>query len=68
MLMAQSNEPVSNEEWVPLTQAATEIGISAAKLSRMAKEGRVKTQKDPYDERKTLVDLVELHQIFPKRQ
>ena len=68
MLMAQSNEPISNEEWVPLTQAAGEIGISAAKLSRMAKEGRVKTQKDPYDERKTLVDLVELRQIFPKRQ
>jgi DNA-binding MarR family transcriptional regulator len=62
MIMTQA------EQWVPLTEAAKEIGVSAAKLSRMAKDGRVSTRKDPYDERKTLVNLVELRSIFPPRR
>jgi hypothetical protein len=52
-----------------LTQAARQIGISAAKLSRMVKEGRVKnTRKDPYDERLVLVSMEELRGIFPPRE
>ena len=56
-----------SDQWVPMTEAARQIGISAAKLSRMAKEGKVNTQKDPYDERLVLVNMEELRRIFPPR-
>lgn len=52
------------EEWVPLTQAAKRIGVSATKLSLMAKKGRFETRRDAKDERKTLVNMAELYEIF----
>ncbi len=52
------------ENWVPLSQAAARVGVSQAKLSRMVKQGKIKTKQDPKDERKTLVDLNELNRYF----
>ncbi len=52
------------EQWVPLSQAAQRVGVSQAKLSRMAALGEIKTKKDPKDKRKTLVDLNELNKLF----
>lgn len=52
------------EEWTPLTEAAREIGTSHAKLSRWAKQKRIKSKTDPYDLRLTLVDMTELRRIF----
>ncbi len=63
----QVRRVTQSDQWLPLTEAARQIGISAAKLSRMAKEGRVNTQKDPYDERLVLVNMEELRRMFPPR-
>lgn len=51
-------------EWTPLTQAAEYVGISPAKLSKMVKQKRIASKKDPRDERLTLVDLQELRRVF----
>jgi hypothetical protein len=64
MIMTEAEQ----EQWMPLTEAAKEIGISAAKLSRMVRDGKVASQKDPYDERRTLVNFIELRKIFPPRK
>ena len=64
MQVTEERPSKATEEWVPLTQAAKRIGVSSTKLSQMAKRGRFQTRKDPRDERKTLVNMVELHKIF----
>jgi len=55
---------VAVEQWLPLSEAARRVGVSQAKLSRMAALGEVKTKKDQKDKRKTLVDLNELNRLF----
>lgn len=55
-------------EWVSISEAARRVGVSKAKLSRMAKQGRFITQTNPYDEREKLVDMNELRRIFPPRE
>lgn len=57
----------SQEEWVPLTDAAKELGTSHTKLSRWAKQKRIKSKDNPYDLRQTLVDMNELKPIFKKK-
>ncbi len=53
------------DKWVPLTAAAKQFGVSAAKLSDMVKKGKiVETRRDPKDERKLLLNLDELRRIF----
>ena len=59
---------MATEQWMPLTEAARRVGVSQAKLSTMAKNGKIKTKKDPKDERKTLVDINELNAIFYPRE
>lgn len=52
------------EDWTPLVEAAKAVRISAAKLSKMVKQGRVVSRKDPRDERLTLVDLNQLKKLM----
>jgi hypothetical protein len=60
----QPTDQTGTHEWVPLTQAANNIGVKYSKLSRWTKNGRIQSRKNPFDERQTLVDMVELRQIF----
>lgn len=58
-----------NEEWVPLTEAAFQLrtegfDVSVSKLSRMARDNKIKTERDPLDERVKLVELNQLRQLF----
>jgi len=53
--------------WVQLSDAAKEIEISRTKLSRLVREKRVKSKRDPRDERVVLVDMQELRVMFPPR-
>ena len=55
---------MSEDEWVTMTQAAKEIGVTLSKISRLASLKRIKTQYNPYDERTKLVDLNELKRLF----
>jgi len=57
-----------SEEWVTMSEAAAQIGISLSKISRLASLSRIKTQKNPYDERTKLVNLDELREMFPPRK
>lgn len=59
---------LATEQWIPLSEAARRVGVSQAKLSRMVAQGRIKTKKNPKDERQTLVDLNELQAIFYPRE
>jgi hypothetical protein len=54
--------------WKPLTEAAKEIGVSFSKISRLVRQGRVPSRKDPRDERLTLVDMEALRKIFPPKE
>lgn len=62
----EPTDQTGTHEWVPLTQAAKDIGVPYTKLSRWAKSGRIQSQKNPFDERQTLVDMVELRSIFKR--
>ena len=55
-------------EWITMSEAAKRIGVSIPKISRLAANGKITTQRDPYDERVRLVNFVELRQIFPERR
>lgn len=52
------------EQWVTMSEAAKEIGVALSKISRLAAQGKIKSQTNPYDERTKLVDLVELRRYF----
>ena len=57
------------EEWVSLSDASFRLktegyDVSVSKLSRMARQGQVKTEDDPLDNRVKLVELGHLRQIF----
>jgi DNA-binding MarR family transcriptional regulator len=56
------------DEWISMREAARRIGITATKVSRLAAQGRITTQQDPYDERVKLVNFAELRRIFPERK
>lgn len=60
MYMTQSQAP----DWRKMAEAAQLVGVSASKLSRMAKEGKIAKRNDPKDERVVLVDLNELRRLF----
>jgi hypothetical protein len=55
---------MTEERWMPLTKAAEMMEVSQAKLSWMVKHRRIKSKRDPKDERKRLVDVKELERIF----
>jgi DNA-binding MarR family transcriptional regulator len=63
--MAESHSSTDQEDWKNIAQASKELNVNRVKLSRMVKKGRIKSKKNPRDERETLVDLVELRGIFP---
>jgi len=56
-----------DEEWITMSEAASRLGISLSKISRLAAVGRIKTNLNPYDERTKLVDFTELRAMFPPR-
>jgi hypothetical protein len=51
-------------QWVTMAKAADETGVSKAKISRLASQGRIKSRKDPKDDRVRLVDLDEIRKLF----
>jgi hypothetical protein len=50
-----------NEDWVPMVDAAKHFGISAAKVSRLAKQKKIEVRNKWGDERVKLVSLSELN-------
>lgn len=53
-----------NEDWVPMSDAAKIIGVSSAKISRLAARGKIETRLDLKDERVKLVSISELKAYF----
>ena len=51
-------------EWIKMTDAAREFGVSITKLRNMAAAGEISTKDDPRDKRVVLVDRTELRRIF----
>lgn len=51
-------------QWVTMSEAAKEIGVNLSKISRLASQGKIKSQVNPFDERTRLVDLDELRKYF----
>jgi hypothetical protein len=56
--------PEEREEWVPMSEAAKIVGVNLSKISRLASQGKIRSQNNPYDERTRLVDLVEVKRYF----
>jgi DNA-binding MarR family transcriptional regulator len=52
------------EDWVTMKQAAEEVGVSPTQISRLAKRGLIRTEKDALNRRVTLVELNEVRQLF----
>ena len=54
-------------DYVRLTSAAREFGVSRNKLRLLVRDGRLTTYEDPKDERVTLLDRHELEELFRVR-
>jgi hypothetical protein len=52
------------EQWVTMKQAAEAVGVSATQISRLAKRGQIRSEKDILNKRVTLVELNEVKQLF----
>lgn len=52
------------EHWVTMSQAAESIGVSVAQISRLAKRGEIRVEKDRVNKRVRLVELNEIQEIF----
>jgi hypothetical protein len=58
-----------SEQWMTMGDAVFTlrnegISISISKLSRLASSKRIKSSRDPLDERARLVDVIELRNYF----
>lgn len=53
------------EEWVMLTEAATDVNVSVSKLSRLVNQKKLASIKDNRDMRVTLVNLNQVRAMFP---
>jgi len=53
-----------DEHWVTMTQAAEELNVPVAQISRLAKRGDIKSENDAVNRRVKLVDLEEVKRIF----
>lgn len=59
----------NDEEWTSMNDASFRlrsegINVSVSKLSRLASQGKIKTEEDTLDERVRLVNLNELRALF----
>lgn len=60
-----SNEAeVWRNEWIPVTQAAREVGTYAGKISKQIRQGNLQSQQDPLDERVVLVQRRAVYELF----
>jgi DNA-binding MarR family transcriptional regulator len=57
----------SMPQWVTMAKAAEEVGVSPAKISRLAAKGRIRTRRDPKDERVKLVNLEEVRKLLTSK-
>jgi len=51
-------------QWMTMTDAAIRLGVPATKISRMARDKVIKTQKDTLDKRVRLVDYEEVKSVL----
>ena len=55
---------MSTEQWLPMREVAENLHISYDKLSRLVRQKVIRTQSDVLDQRKKLVEINEVRQIF----
>ncbi len=58
---------MSEQELIPLTEAAQRLGISRVTMSQLAKAGRFTVYENPLDRRQRLVDIHEVEQALAPR-
>jgi DNA-binding MarR family transcriptional regulator len=51
-------------DWVSMSEAAKIVGVSTAKISRLAAKGKIQTRLNLKDERVKLVSITELKSYF----
>lgn len=52
------------EQWVPMTVAAEQLGKSKSKISRLATVGAIKTRQSLADRRIRLVNVKEIEKVL----
>jgi hypothetical protein len=57
-------EELRMPQWMTMTDAAIKLGIPATKISRMARDKVIQTQKDTLDKRIRLVDYEEVKKVL----
>jgi hypothetical protein len=57
---------MAEERWLPMSQAAEELGVPLSQISRLAKKGRIKSEEDAVNARVKLVEINEVRQVFSK--
>ena len=55
---------VMSEEWLTITDVSKKLNLKYAKLSRLVQLKKVKTKKNPHDERVTLIEVGEIKRYF----
>jgi DNA-binding MarR family transcriptional regulator len=54
----------AHKDWISMSEAARIIGVSTAKISRLAAKGKIETRTNLKDERVKLVSISQLKAYF----
>ena len=57
MLMREKNEV---KQWMTTTEATSYLGVSSKTMTRLIREGIIRTEEHPLDRRKKLVRLADI--------
>lgn len=57
---------MANEQWVTMSEAAAELNVPVAQISRLAKRGEIRSEDDAVNKRVRLVELNQVRAVFAK--
>ena len=63
MMMSRDEELYEGDPKITLSEVAAYLGVGRRVVSRLVKEGAIRTRKDPLDSRRKLVSIRELDQL-----
>ena len=62
-----NNDSEWREQWITVTQAASEIGVRPGKISGLIRDRALETQSNPIDKRQVLVSRKAVYELFRKK-
>lgn len=65
--MNENENTLWRDEWIPVSEAAKEVGVRAGKISSLIKDGALQTRQNPIDKRQVLVERKAVYELFRRK-